>query len=72
MDFACHENRLIIEVDGGQHADDAKDVERDRRLAAVGYRVLRFWNNDVLSQTDTVLETICEALRRPEMDGRYD
>jgi very-short-patch-repair endonuclease len=62
VDFACHENRLIIEVDGGQHADDAKDVERDRRLAAVGYRVLRFWNNDVLRNPSGVLEVILAEL----------
>ena len=58
VDFACHEKRLIVEVDGGQHADNAKDIARDKRLVAAGYRVLRFWNNDVLSNPNGVLEAI--------------
>ena len=62
VDFACHERRLIIEVDGGQHADNAMDAERDRRLVAAGYRVLRFWNNDVLRNPDGVLEAILAEL----------
>ena len=62
VDFACHEKRLVVEVDGGQHADNAKDVERDRRLAAAGYRVLRFWNNDVLGNPNGVLEAIVTEL----------
>jgi very-short-patch-repair endonuclease len=49
---------LIIEVDGGQHNESAADVMRDRRLAEDGYRVLRFWNNDVLGNTEGVLMTI--------------
>src|SRR3954463_835770 len=47
-DFVCREQRLVIEVDGGQHSESAADVARDRRLVEEGYRVLRFWNNDVL------------------------
>ena len=47
-DFVCRERHLIVEVDGGQHSDSAADGIRDRRLAEDGYRVLRFWNNDVL------------------------
>jgi very-short-patch-repair endonuclease len=62
VDFVCREKRLIIEVDGGQHADNPRDRERDRLLAAAGYRVLRFWNNDVLSNKDGVLQLITEAL----------
>jgi very-short-patch-repair endonuclease len=62
VDFACREQRLIIEVDGGQHATDARDAVRDQWLADRGYRVLRFWNNDVLSNTQGVLETIAAAL----------
>jgi very-short-patch-repair endonuclease len=57
-DFVCREIRLIIEVDGGQHNESAADVMRDRRLAEDGYRVLRFWNNDVLGNTEGVLMTI--------------
>jgi very-short-patch-repair endonuclease len=62
VDFASHERRLIIEVDGGQHADNAMDAERDPRLVAAGYRVLRFWNNDVLRNPDGVLEAILAEL----------
>ena len=61
-DFVCREQRLIIELDGGQHATDPRDVLRDRWLAEHRYIVLRFWNNDVLSNTDGVLETILSAL----------
>ena len=62
VDFVCREQRLVVEVDGGQHADSKHDVERDRWLADHGYRVLRFWNNDVLGNIDGVLETIAIAL----------
>ena len=62
VDFACHHSKLIIEVDGGQHATDTRDAARDRWLAEHRYRVLRFWNNDVLRNTDGVLETIAQIL----------
>jgi very-short-patch-repair endonuclease len=62
VDFICREIRLIIEVDGGQHADNPGDVVRDKWLVSHNYRVLRFWNNDVLSNTAGVLETIATAL----------
>ena len=62
VDFVCRDKRLIIEVDGGQHADNQKDRERDRVLSEAGYRVLRFWNNDVLTNRDGVLQVIAEAL----------
>ena len=63
VDFLCLETRLIIEVDGGQHAKQTgKDELRDKWLASQGFRVLRFWNNDVLSETDAVVETIVQAL----------
>jgi very-short-patch-repair endonuclease len=48
VDFVCRERRLIIELDGGQHAENAQDRERDRTLCALGYRVIRIWNNDVI------------------------
>jgi very-short-patch-repair endonuclease len=57
-DFVCRERRLVVEVDGGQHNDSATDAIRDRRLAEDGYRVLRFWNNDVLGNLEGVLATI--------------
>jgi very-short-patch-repair endonuclease len=55
---------LVIEVDGGQHADSAADKERDRWLVSRNYRVMRFWNNDVLSNIDGVLMTINDAANR--------
>jgi very-short-patch-repair endonuclease len=61
VDFVCRELRLIVEVDGGQHATDTRDAVRDGWLADRGYRVLRFWNNDVLLNTEGVLETIAAA-----------
>jgi very-short-patch-repair endonuclease len=57
-DFVCRERLLIVEVDGGQHNESAADVIRDQRLAEDGYRVLRFWNNDVLGNLEGVLATI--------------
>ena len=62
VDFICREQRLIVEADGGQHADSKSDVARDQWLAEHHYRVLRFWNNDVMANTDGVLETIVKAL----------
>jgi very-short-patch-repair endonuclease len=61
-DFVCRERLLIVEVDGGRHNESATDVIRDRRLAEDGYRVLRFWNNDVLGNLEGVLATIQSEL----------
>jgi very-short-patch-repair endonuclease len=57
-DFVCREKQIVIEVDGGQHDESAEDAVRDRYLASEGYRVLRFWNNDVLGNLEGVLITI--------------
>jgi very-short-patch-repair endonuclease len=57
-DFVCRDRRVIIEVDGGQHSESEADVVRDRRLVAEGFKVLRFWNNDVLGNLEGVLITI--------------
>jgi len=63
VDFICLEKKLIIEVDGGQHAEqEIYDSARDAWLRAQGYFVLRFWNNDVLQNIDGVKETIFTAL----------
>lgn len=62
VDFVCRERRLVIEVDGGQHAGSVSDAARDAWLMTRGYRVLRFWNNDVLGNPTGVLETIAAAL----------
>jgi very-short-patch-repair endonuclease len=64
---------VVVELDGSQHVEQSNyDARRDSFLRSNGFRVLRFWNNDVLSRTEVVLETIFEALHRPEMDGRFD
>ena len=61
-DFVCIEQRLIIEVDGGQHADSSSDLRRGDHLRAAGYCVIRFWNNDVLSNIEGVIAEISAAL----------
>jgi very-short-patch-repair endonuclease len=62
-DFVSHKAKLIIEVDGGQHGSQiAADSERTRLFEANGYRVLRYWNNDVLRKIDGVLEDIQRAM----------
>lgn len=59
-DFVCHEHKIVVEADGGQHGGKA-DLLRDQWFEAVGYRVLRFWNNDILNNSNGVLETILLA-----------
>jgi len=54
--------RLVVEIDGGQHAENRRDLRRDQWLRSQGYEVLRFWNNDVMQNLDGVLETISNAL----------
>jgi very-short-patch-repair endonuclease len=70
-DFASHQERTIIEVDGGQHSTSASDEGRTRYLEASGYRVLRFWNNDVLENLYGVLsiiDAVVNADRPPTPD----
>ena len=57
-DFICRERKLVIEVDGGQHAEAKADIIRGDTLTRDGYCVLRFWNNEVLGNIDGVLQTI--------------
>lgn len=72
-DFVCLPASIVVELDGSQHVERSDyDGKRDAFLRTQGFRVLRFWNDDVLTQTESVLDTIFEALRRPEMDGRFD
>jgi very-short-patch-repair endonuclease len=64
-DFVCHSQKLVIELDGGQHAEPEAllaDATRTQWLERRGYRVLRFWNTDVLTGTDAVLHMIARAL----------
>ena len=61
-DFACRAHRLIVELDGSQHAESAHDLVRDAYLRSRGFRILRFWNAEVYTNMDGVLETILAAL----------
>ena len=61
-DFACIEAKLVVEVDGAPHMDSENDAVRDGELARKGFRVLRFWNNQVLREIQDVLEEILKAL----------
>jgi very-short-patch-repair endonuclease len=62
LDFVCFEKRIVIEIDGGQHAESARDTIRDSILKAEGFRIERYWNNDVLQQPSAVLEDIFAKL----------
>ena len=64
-DFVCHEAKLVVEIDGGQHHHlSPGETERTRVLQSEGYRLLRFWNNDVLANPDGVYEAIAAELGR--------
>ena len=65
LDFLCFAERLIVEVDGGQHSESARDAERDRYFTAQGFRTLRFWNDEVENNIDGV----CLAIRRAAARG---
>jgi very-short-patch-repair endonuclease len=63
VDFICLEKKAVIEVDGGQHAENEEaDRQRSAYLEKMGYHILRFWNNEVLQETEAVLKTIFERL----------
>lgn len=66
VDFVCFEAQIVVEADGSQHqAQGAYDSMRTEYLASRGYRVLRFWNNDMLARTGIVLDVIHQALMTP-------
>ena len=65
VDFVCFEARLIVEADGSQHIDNADDATRDAWLRAQGFRLLRFYNNDILAEPQSVLTAILTALQAP-------
>ncbi len=65
VDFACLDRWLIIEADGSQHAESDPDRRRDHHLRQLGFEVLRFWNNDVLSNAAGVFDAIYAALHTP-------
>jgi very-short-patch-repair endonuclease len=66
-DFACHSEKLVVELDGSQHVDErrAYDERRTQWLQSQGYQVLRFWNNDVLKSPRSVGEAILAAAKNP-------
>lgn len=63
VDFVCYEKKLIIELDGGQHYQSADDKARDVWLKSQGFKVLRFWNNEVLENRDGVVSKISKYLK---------
>ncbi len=64
LDFVCVEAKLVIEIDGGQHAENITyDQDRSRKLEHAGFKVLRFWNNQVLNELEAVKHTIWMALQ---------
>ena len=65
VDFACLSHRLIVEADGGQHAESTRDTVRDTHLEAQGFRVLPFWNSDIFNNEEGVLTSILNALQTP-------
>ncbi len=65
VDFVCFGARVIVEADGGQHAENSADAVRDAWLTEQGFRVLRFWNNDILGNLDGVARVILDASLPP-------
>ncbi len=68
-DFACRQADLIVELDGGQHAGSTDDIRRTRVLAEHGYDVIRFWNNEILSNLEGVLQVLSERLAKAPSPG---
>jgi very-short-patch-repair endonuclease len=72
-DFSAPSRKLVIELDGSQHLDqEESDAERTAFLASKGYRVLRFWNSDVMNKTMDVMAMILEELKKPGSDKKID
>ncbi|WP_417621842.1 DUF559 domain-containing protein [Parasphingorhabdus sp.] len=62
VDFICFEHRLIVEADGSQHAENTEDERRDQYLTDQGFRILRFWNNDILNNLEGIAEMILHEI----------
>jgi very-short-patch-repair endonuclease len=62
LDFVCFEHRLVVEADGGQHAGSATDLTRDAKLQSEGFKIVRYWNNDVLKNPEGVLTDLLARL----------
>jgi very-short-patch-repair endonuclease len=74
VDFACPAARLVIEVDGSQHGEEygrTRDQQRTQWLASEGYRVMRFWNNDITGNIEGVMEAIYDALYSASFDEKH-
>ena len=66
LDFVCVDARLVLEVDGGQHGENEQaDKARTKRLELAGFRVLRFWNNEVMENIEGVYEVVLQTLKEP-------
>ena len=68
VDFCCIDRKLVVEIDGGQHSE-ARDVRRTKALEAMGYRVVRFWNNDVFGNLEGVLTNLLAELETGPRPG---
>jgi very-short-patch-repair endonuclease len=66
-DFVCFSERLVVELDGGQHAESTRDERRDSYLKAQSFRVIRVWNSDLFTDEDGVAELVLSALRTPPL-----
>ena len=71
VDFVCFEEKMIIEVDGGQHYENKGDKARDEWFIENGFKVLRFWNNDVLGNIKGVVEVIRKELLSPSLNPSH-
>lgn len=67
VDFVCLDSKLIIEVDGGQHAENDYDDKRDKALEGLDFTILRFWNDEVLENSTMIASTILDAAGKPRM-----
>ena len=70
VDFICFAARLIIELDGSQHADNASDKRRDVYLRSQGFRIIRIWNNELFTNEEGVAELIWSALQTPPLPAQ--
>ena len=68
LDFVCFDRRIVVEIDGSQHAESLRDLARDKKLREAGFETVRYWNNDVLMRPEVVLEDLLRRLTEAESD----